>query len=150
MCSDRLKIICLYTCTEQSVKLNEYCSRGSKMGIRKKTVVLIFSLFQRVLQRQASLGKRSSLISQTAAPTVTSVQWVTNQRPALCLTANQDFVFSGRLLSPATTLRTAAAAEPSWQQQWPTATTARASWAAATQRPRSEETCHHFADFECC
>merc|ERR1719362_807384 len=29
---------------------------------------------QRVLQRQASLGKRSSLISQTAAPTVTSVQ----------------------------------------------------------------------------
>ena len=36
--------------------------------------ILIFSLFQRVLQRQASLGKRSSLISQTAAPTVTSVQ----------------------------------------------------------------------------
>merc|ERR1712110_1121197 len=29
---------------------------------------------QRVLQRQASLGKRSSIISQTAAPTVTSVQ----------------------------------------------------------------------------
>merc|ERR1711971_563696 len=29
---------------------------------------------QRVLQRRASLGKRSSIISQTAAPTVTSVQ----------------------------------------------------------------------------
>jgi len=29
---------------------------------------------QRVLQRQASLGKRSSIISQTPAPTVTSVQ----------------------------------------------------------------------------